>query len=94
MKTARLSAEIDRLRAASSQTPPHAAATQTIVVGPQGPSDAEIAEQRREAIVAEQAARRQQLIQAWMGLQGLNRTQNVNVNFRNCTVYPALCAGR
>lgn len=63
---------------------------------PPQPSPAEIEAQREQQIEAEKAARRQQMIQAWIMLQNANRptTQNLNVTVSNCTRYPALCAGR
>jgi len=67
--------------------------TQTVVVQPTGPSPEELAEQRREADMADANARRQQMIQAW-GIMQQNRSQTINLNYRNCSRYPALCVGR
>jgi hypothetical protein len=59
-------------------------------------SQAELAAQARAQIEAQNAARRQQLIQTWMTLQNMNRpqTQNLNVTISDCTRLPALCAGK
>ncbi len=61
------------------------------------PSAADVLAQanaRVAAADAQKVARRQQLLQNWMMLQGINRTQNLNVNVTDCTRYPALCVGR
>lgn len=71
--------------------------TQTVVVQPvqTGPSPEELAEQRREADMEDANARRQQMIQAWRIMQrNTNQTQTINLNYRNCTRFPALCVGR
>jgi len=70
--------------------------TQTVFVQqappapPPAPSQAEIAEREQE----EANARRQQALQTWLTLQNANRTQTINLNYRNCTRFPALCVGR
>lgn len=60
------------------------------------PSQAEVDAQLRQQAAAEQAARRQQIIQAFMMMQNANRpqTMNLNVTVTNCSRFPALCAGR
>lgn len=63
-----------RLEEENAQLRSQAPAPQVIAISPQGPSQAEIAERRREQMEAEKAARRQQLIQAWMGIQNMNRS--------------------
>lgn len=59
-------------------------------------SQAELEARRRAQVDAENAARRQQLIQGWLMLQNMNRpqTQNLNVNVTDCTRFPALCVAR
>ena len=56
----------------------------------------DVAAQQRAQAAQERAARRQQLLQAWMMLQNSNRPQtyNLDVTTRDCTRFPALCAGR
>ena len=79
---ARLTAENTRLQ--------NGQPTQIVVVPTtQVPSQAEIEARER-------ALKRQQLINAWMTLQNMNRpqTQNLNVNVTDCTRFPALCAGK
>jgi len=92
-----LHAEIDRLTAENARLKGLPATPAPVVViapqaQPAAPSRAQIeAEQRAEA-----AARRQQIIQAFLMMQNANRpqTQNLNVNVTDCTRYPALCVGR
>ncbi len=87
-ENARLEAENAQLRGQKPQ--------QIVVNTPvsSSPSEAEIAERQREQIEAEKTARRQQLIQAWIGLQNMNRPQTFNVNVYNCARFPASCVGK
>jgi len=57
-------------------------------------SQAELDAQPRAQVAAEKSAKRQQMIQTWLMLQGMNRTQNLDVNVRDCTHFPASCIGR
>ncbi|HEX5236218.1 MAG TPA: hypothetical protein VFW25_12910 [Silvibacterium sp.] len=84
-ENARLSAENLRL-----QSQPAA----QISAPNQAPSSADLEAQQKAQIADQKAARRQQMIQTWVMLRGMNRTQNLNVNVTNCNQSPALCAGR
>lgn len=85
-----LKEEISRLSAENARLQSAQAKQQVIVVPTtKAPSQAEIEARER-------AAKRQQIINAWLALQNMNRqqNQNINVNVRDCTRLPALCAGR
>jgi len=90
-KVNELQAENDRLWKVAMKDAPR---PETVIVQQpaptSAPSQADLAAQQQ----AEANARRQQAIQTWLMLQNMNRQQNVNINVRNCTAYPALCVGR
>lgn len=69
-------------------------APQTQQVVSPAPSQADIEAQRQAQAAADKANRRQQLIQAWMTMQQTNQPKTLNLNVRDCTRFPALCAGR
>lgn len=75
----RLAAENVQLK---NQQPQHVAVAPTQTLNAQAEVD------------AQKAARRQQLIQSWIMLQNLNSPQTLNLNVRDCTRLPALCAGK
>jgi hypothetical protein len=87
-EVSRLSAENARLQ----NQPAHAAFTLPV---PAAPSQADLQAQQRAQAAAEKAARRQQMIQAWLMLRGVQpQTQNLNVQVTNCNQFPAMCTGR
>lgn len=79
-----IQAKQDSAAVASTSSP--AASAQLLVVQPVSPAPSQ------SDVAAQEAARRQQIIQTWLMLQP--RTQNLNINVRDCTRFPALCAGR
>jgi hypothetical protein len=89
-ENSRLAAENTRLQQSEQAKEVTAAPTSST------PSQAELEAQRPAKIEAQKAARRRQMIQTWMMLQNMNRsqTQNLNITVSDCTRSPALCAGR
>ena len=88
-KVNQLQLENDRLWKVAMKDAPK---SETVIVQqpPPAPSQATIDAQRQ----AEVNAQRQRAIQTWLLLQGMNRSQTLNVNVTDCTRFPALCAGR
>jgi hypothetical protein len=82
-ENARLIAENSQLKGAG-----------TPVAAPTQPSQADIEAQQEAQAAAEKAARRRQMIQAWMMLQNMNRPQTFNLNVTDCSRFPGACAGR
>jgi hypothetical protein len=86
-----LQVENDRLWKIAMKDSPK---SETVVVQPlpatSSPSQADIAAEQQ----AQANARRQQAIQTWMLLQGMNKSQTINLNVANCTRFPSLCVGR
>jgi len=85
-ENARLTAENVRLL---SESPKESTATQ---------SQADLVYQQRvraaQQAAAEKAAKREQMIQTWLMLQNMNRSQTLNVNVTDCSKFPATCVGK